>query len=45
MYRNARIQGLGKDLQLVGYQFNWSLTVFYITYMLSVVQLFHILKQ
>lgn len=31
---NARIQGLGKDLQLVGYQFNWSLTVFYITYML-----------
>ncbi|OJD38741.1 major facilitator superfamily protein [Diplodia corticola] len=31
---NARIQGLAKDLQLVGYQFNWSLTVFYITYML-----------
>ncbi|KAL0261138.1 hypothetical protein SLS55_004834 [Diplodia seriata] len=35
---NARIQGLAKDLQLVGYQFNWSLTVFYVTYMLRIPQ-------
>ncbi|RDI80888.1 hypothetical protein Vi05172_g9109 [Venturia inaequalis] len=30
---NARIQGLTKDLKLTGFKFNWSLTVFYITYM------------
>lgn len=42
---NARIQGLGKDLQLVGYQFNWSLTVFYITYMLVEVPSNVILKK
>ncbi|KAG8627338.1 hypothetical protein KVT40_004821 [Elsinoe batatas] len=29
---NARIQGLGTDLKLVGYQFNWALTVFYVVY-------------
>ncbi|TKX26478.1 MFS transporter-like protein 17 [Elsinoe australis] len=29
---NARIQGLGRDLNLVGYQFNWALTVFYVIY-------------
>ena len=30
--RNARIQGLAKDLNLLGYKFNWALTVFYIGY-------------
>lgn len=29
---NARIQGMAKDLNLVGYRFNWALTVFYFTY-------------
>ncbi|KAK3633178.1 hypothetical protein LTR56_015954 [Elasticomyces elasticus] len=29
---NARIQGMAKDLELVGYRFNWALTVFYFTY-------------
>ncbi|KAK6439190.1 hypothetical protein LTR95_004609 [Oleoguttula sp. CCFEE 5521] len=29
---NARIQGMAKDLHLVGYRFNWALTVFYFTY-------------
>jgi len=29
---NARIQGLAKDLNLVGYKFNWALTLFYIAY-------------
>ncbi|KAK3072786.1 hypothetical protein LTR53_006202 [Teratosphaeriaceae sp. CCFEE 6253] len=31
---NARIQGMAKDLHLVGYRFNWALTVFYFTYVL-----------
>lgn len=31
---NARIQGMAKDLNLVGYQFNWTLTVFYIPYLM-----------
>ncbi|KAF2430599.1 MFS general substrate transporter [Tothia fuscella] len=29
---NARVVGMGKDLRLVGYKFNWALTVFYIIY-------------
>lgn len=29
---NARIQGMGEDLNLVGYKFNWALTIFYFTY-------------
>ncbi|KAF2088759.1 MFS general substrate transporter [Saccharata proteae CBS 121410] len=32
--RNARIQGLDKDLGLAGYDFNWALTVFFVTYIL-----------
>ncbi|RPB04336.1 MFS general substrate transporter [Choiromyces venosus 120613-1] len=32
--RNARIQGMQKDLNLVGFRFNWALTVFYIPYLL-----------
>jgi len=31
---NARIQGMAKDLHLVGYRFNWALSVFYIIYLL-----------
>ncbi|TID21558.1 High-affinity nicotinic acid transporter [Venturia nashicola] len=31
---NARIQGLSKDLKLTGFKFNWSLTVFYLTYII-----------
>jgi len=31
---NARIQGMTKDLKLVGYEFNWALTVFYIPYLM-----------
>ncbi|KIX08038.1 uncharacterized protein Z518_02693 [Rhinocladiella mackenziei CBS 650.93] len=31
---NARIQGMAKDLELVGYRFNWALSVFYIIYLL-----------
>ncbi|OAP64112.1 hypothetical protein AYL99_00084 [Fonsecaea erecta] len=31
---NARIQGMAKDLDLVGYRFNWALSVFYIVYLL-----------
>jgi hypothetical protein len=31
---NARIQGMGKDLNLVGYRFNWVTSIFYIVYML-----------
>ncbi|KAK1773761.1 major facilitator superfamily domain-containing protein [Copromyces sp. CBS 386.78] len=31
---NARIQGLGKDLNLQGTQFNWALSIFYIIYCL-----------
>ncbi|EME87006.1 uncharacterized protein MYCFIDRAFT_30231 [Pseudocercospora fijiensis CIRAD86] len=29
---NARIQGMGEDLNLVGVRFNWALSVFYIVY-------------
>lgn len=29
---NARIQGMGEDLELTGFRFNWALTVFYFTY-------------
>ncbi|KAH8589341.1 major facilitator superfamily domain-containing protein [Bisporella sp. PMI_857] len=29
---NARIQGMAKDLHLVGFRFNWALTIFYISY-------------
>ena len=31
---NARIQGMAKDLDLVGYRFNWALSIFYIVYLL-----------
>ncbi|KAK3396863.1 major facilitator superfamily domain-containing protein [Sordaria brevicollis] len=31
---NARIQGLAKDLNLQGMQFNWALSIFYIIYLL-----------
>lgn len=31
---NARIQGMAVDLNLVGYRFNWALSVFYIVYLL-----------
>ncbi|KIV95886.1 hypothetical protein PV10_03487 [Exophiala mesophila] len=31
---NARIQGMAVDLHLVGYRFNWALSVFYIVYLL-----------
>ena len=30
---NARIQGMGKDLNLVRYRFNWVTSIFYIVYM------------
>ncbi|KAF1843819.1 uncharacterized protein K460DRAFT_378875 [Cucurbitaria berberidis CBS 394.84] len=30
---NARIQGMGKDLHLVGVRFNWVTSIFYIVYM------------
>ncbi|KAF2176896.1 MFS general substrate transporter [Zopfia rhizophila CBS 207.26] len=30
---NARIQGMGKDLNLVGVRFNWVTSIFYIIYM------------
>lgn len=29
---NARIQGMGTELNLVGTRFNWALTIFYFTY-------------
>lgn len=31
---NARIQGMAEDLELVGYRFNWALSIFYIVYLL-----------
>ncbi|KAF5232301.1 hypothetical protein FANTH_13045 [Fusarium anthophilum] len=31
---NARIQGMALDLDLVGYRFNWVLSIFFITYLL-----------
>ncbi|KAF4443578.1 major facilitator superfamily transporter [Fusarium acutatum] len=31
---NARIQGMALDLDLVGYRFNWALSIFYIMYLL-----------
>ncbi|EON67437.1 hypothetical protein W97_06691 [Coniosporium apollinis CBS 100218] len=31
---NARIMGMREDLALVGYRFNWALSIFYVTYML-----------
>lgn len=31
---NARIQGMQTDLNLVGYRFNWALSIFYIVYLL-----------
>jgi len=30
---NARIQGMARDLKLVGYRFNWVTSIFYIVYM------------
>ena len=38
-YRNARIQGLQTDLHLVGFRFNWALTVFYIPYLMYGIEL------
>ena len=33
VHRNARIQGMGVDLDLIGnYRFNWALTIFYFSY-------------
>jgi hypothetical protein len=32
MYSNARIQGMAKELDLIGYRFNWALTIFYFSY-------------
>ncbi|PWW75927.1 MFS general substrate transporter [Tuber magnatum] len=32
--RNARIQGMQQDLNLVGFRFNWALTAFYIPFLL-----------
>jgi hypothetical protein len=32
MIGNARIQGMGTELELVGTRFNWALTIFYFTY-------------
>ncbi|KUJ08741.1 MFS general substrate transporter [Mollisia scopiformis] len=29
---NARIEGMATDLKLVGYRFNWALTIFYLAY-------------
>jgi adenylosuccinate synthase len=31
---NARIQGMGKELNLVRFRFNWVTSIFYIIYML-----------
>ncbi|KAI5785781.1 major facilitator superfamily domain-containing protein [Geopyxis carbonaria] len=31
---NARIQGMQEELHLVGFRFNWALTIFYIPYLL-----------
>lgn len=43
---NARIQGLGKDLELdVGVRFNWALSIFYIVYLLVEVPSNVILKR
>ncbi len=30
--RNARIQGMATDLDLTGLRFNWTLTIFYMSY-------------
>ena len=30
---NARIQGMGDDLDLIGVRFNWATSIFYIFYM------------
>ena len=42
---NARIQGMAKDLNLVGYRFNWALSIFYIIYLLVEVPSNVILKK
>ncbi|KAF2160912.1 hypothetical protein M409DRAFT_28790 [Zasmidium cellare ATCC 36951] len=42
---NARIQGMAEDLNLVGYRFNWALSVFYIIYLLVEVPSNIILKR
>ncbi|KAJ4387465.1 hypothetical protein N0V93_008057 [Gnomoniopsis smithogilvyi] len=42
---NARLQGLERDLQLVGLQFNWTLSIFYIVYLLVEVPSNIILKR
>lgn len=42
---NARIQGMAEDLELVGYRFNWALSIFYIVYLLVEVPSNIILKK
>lgn len=42
---NARIQGMAKDLNLVGYRFNWALSIFYIIYLMVEVPSNIILKR
>lgn len=42
---NARIQGMAEDLNLIGYRFNWALSVFYIVYLLVEVPSNIILKR
>ncbi|ORY71807.1 major facilitator superfamily domain-containing protein [Pseudomassariella vexata] len=42
---NARIQGMGTELNLVGYRFNWALSVFYIVYVMIEVPSNIILKR
>ncbi|CAN8105453.1 unnamed protein product [Discula destructiva] len=42
---NARIQGMEADLNLVGLQFNWALSIFYIVYLLVEVPSNIILKR
>lgn len=42
---NARIQGMAKDLNLVGYRFNWALSIFYVIYLLVEVPSNIILKK
>ena len=42
---NARIQGMAKDLKLIGYRFNWASSIFYIVYLLVEVPSNIILKR
>lgn len=42
---NARIQGMAKDLKLIGFRFNWASSIFYIVYLLVEVPSNIILKR